>query len=104
MTGRGNPEPDFQPVVTPCDQLVAELALVDVVLALVQGVAPGQSLVVALIEDRFPAAFVGAERLGSIAAGGKLGRLVECLRLGQKYIAFVLEVDEALVRVRISPA
>ena len=102
MTGRGNPEPDLPPVVTPCDQLVVEVVLVDVALEVVATVVAGQTLEVALIEDRYPAVFVLAERVGSIASGGRLSRLVECLRAGQKFTAFVLEVEGAYVRVRIS--
>jgi hypothetical protein len=101
MTGRGNPEPDLPPVVVPCDQLTVELVLVDVVLGVATSVAPGQSLGVALIESRYPAVFLGPERVGSVASGGALSRLVECLRAGQAFSAIALEVDEAYVRVRI---
>lgn len=101
MTGRGNPEPDLPPVVVPCDQLVLEVVLVDVALEAVASVAAGQTLEVALIEDRYPAAFRGTERVGSVASGGRLARLVDCLRAGQSFSAFVLEVDGAYVRVRI---
>jgi hypothetical protein len=103
MTGRGNPEPDRPPVVTPCDQLVVEVVLADVVLEVAIRIAPGQTLSVALIENRYPAVFLDAERVGSVASG-VLSRLVECLRAGQAYGAFVLEVDGALVRVRIGAA
>ena len=101
MTGRGNPEPVVPPIVTPCDRLVVELVLVDVVLELVRAVALGQTLGVALIESRFPAVFVGTERLGSVAAGGALSRLVECLQAGQRFNAVVVELDGNYVRVRI---
>jgi hypothetical protein len=101
MTGRGNPEPDVPPTVVPCDQLVLEVVLVDVVLELVTTLAPGQTLSVALIESRYPAVFLGSERVGSVASGGALSRLVECLRAGQAFGAIVLEVDGAYVRVRI---
>jgi hypothetical protein len=101
MTGRGNPEPDIPPVVVPCEQLVLEVVLVDVVPGVVGTVAPGQTLGVALIENRYPAVFVGTERLGSVASGGALSRLVECLRAGQAFSAFVLELEGAYVRVRI---
>jgi len=101
MTGRGNPEPDVPPIVVPCDQLVLEVVLVDVALEVVGTVAPGHALGVALLENRYPAVFVGAERVGSVASGGALSRLVECLRAGQAFSAFVLEVDGAYVRVRI---
>ena len=101
MTGRGNPEPDQPPVLVPCDRLVVEAVLVDVVLEAVTTVAAGQTLEVALIENRYPAVFLGAERVGSVASGGALSRLVECLRSGQAFNAFVLEVDGAYVKVRI---
>jgi hypothetical protein len=101
MTGRGNPEPDIPPRVVPCDQLVLEVVLVDVVPAVVGTVAPGQALGVALIENRYPAVFVGADRVGSVASGGALSRLVECLRAGQAFSAFVLELEGAYVKVRI---
>ena len=89
--------------MTPCDQLVVEVVLVDVALDIVATVAAGQTLEVALLEDRYPAVLVGANRVGSIASGGRLSRLVECLRAGQKFVAFVLEVEGAYVRVRIGP-
>ena len=101
MTGRGNPEPDLPPVVVPCDQLVVEVVLVDVVLEFVTTIAAGQTLDVALIENRYPAVFLGDERIGSVASGGALSRLVECLRAGQPFGAFVLEADGAYVRVRV---
>lgn len=101
MTGRGNPEPDLPPVVVPCDRLVVEVVLVDVVLEAVTTFAVGQTLEVGLIEDRYPAVFLGDQRVGSVASGGALSRLVECLRAGQAFGAFVLEVDGAYVRVRI---
>lgn len=101
MTGRGNPEPDRPPVVVPCDRLVVEVVLVDVVLEAVTTLAAGQTLEVALIENRYPAVFRGAERVGSVASGGALSRLVECLRAGQAFSAFVLEVAGAYVKVRI---
>lgn len=104
MTGRGNPEPDIPPRVVPCDQLVLEVVLVDVVPAVVGAVAPGQTLGVGLIENRYPAVFVGADRVGSVASGGALSRLVECLRAGQAFSAFVLEVEGAYVKVRIGAA
>lgn len=102
MTGRGNPEPDLPPRVVPCDQLDLEVVLVDVVLEVLASVAPAQALAVALVENRYPAAFVGTERAGSVASGGRLSRLVECLRAGQAFMAVVLELDGAYVRVRIS--
>lgn len=102
MTGRGNPEPDLPPVVVPCDQLVLEVVLVDAVLEVLANVAPGQALRLALVEDRYPAVFVGTDRAGSVASGGRLSRLVECLRAGQAFTAVVLEVDGAYARVRIS--
>jgi len=102
MTGRGNPEPDLPPRVVPCDQLVLEVILVDVVLDVVGRVAPDQALVVALVEDRYPAVFVEGDRVGSVASGGRLSRLVECLLAGQAFTAVVLELDGAYVRVRIS--
>ena len=101
MTGRGNPEPDRPPVVVPCDRLVVEVVLVDVVLEAITTLAAGHTLEVALIENRYPAVFHGAERVGSVASGGALSRLVECLRAGQAFSAFVLEVDGAYVKVRI---
>lgn len=102
MTGRGNPEPDLPPVVVPCDQLVLEVVLVDPVLEVLASVSPGQALGVALVEERYPAVFVGTERAGSVASGGRLSRLVECLRAGQAFTAVVLELEGAYVRVRIS--
>ena len=101
MTGRGNPEPDFPPVVVPCAQLTLEVVLVDVVLELAKTISAGQTLGVGLIEDRYPAVLLGTERVGSIASGGRLSRLVECLRAGQAFTALVLEVDGAYLRVRI---
>lgn len=101
MTGRGNPEPDLPPVVLPCDQLTVEVVLVDVVLELATTITAGQTLGVALIENRYPAVFRATERVGSVASGGRLSRLVECLRAGQAFGAIVLEVDGPYVRVRI---
>lgn len=101
MTGRGNPEPDLPPVVVPCDQLTLEVVLVDVVLELATMISAGETLGVELIEDRYPAVLLGTERVGSIASGGRLSRLVECLRAGQPFTALVLEADGAYVRVRI---
>lgn len=102
MTGRGNPEPDFPPVVLPCNQLVFDVVLVDVDLGIAATVALGQVLEVALVGSRFPAVFVGADRLGGVTAGGRLSRLVECLSAGQTFSAVVLELDGALVKVHIS--
>lgn len=102
MTGRGNPEPDLPPVVVPCEQLVLETILVDVVLGVVGTLTAGQILELALIENRYPAVFIGTERAGSVASGGALRRLVECLRAGQAFSAIVLELEGAYVRVRIS--
>ncbi len=102
MTGRGNPEPDIPPRVVPCDQLVLEVVLVDVVPEVVGTVALGQVLDVALVENRYPAVFNGAERLGAVAAGGRLSRLVECLSAGQRFSAVALELDGAYVKVHIS--
>jgi hypothetical protein len=102
MTGRGNPEPDIPPVVLPCAQLVFDVVLVDVDLGIVGTVALGQVLEVALVESRFPAVFAGGERLGGVAAGGRLSRLVECLSAGQTFSGVVLELDGAYVKVQIS--
>ena len=102
MTGRGNPEPDIPPVVLPCDQLGFDVVLVDVALGVVGTVALGQVLEVAPVENRYPVVFAGAERLGAVAAGGRLSRLVECLSAGQAFSAVVLELDGAYVKVHIS--
>lgn len=102
MTGRGNPEPDIPHVVLPCDRLVFDVELADVDLRIAGTVALGQVLEVALVGGRFPAVFAGGERLGAVAAGGRLSRLVECLSAGQTYSAAVLELDGAYVKVHIS--
>jgi len=102
MTGRGNPEPDIPPRVVPCDQLVLEVVLVNVDLRVAATVSVGQALEVALVEDRYPAVFAGTERLGGVAAGGRLSRLVECLKAGQAFSAVVLELDGAYVKAHIS--
>jgi hypothetical protein len=81
---------------------VLEVVLVDVVLEVLASVASGQALGVALVEERYPAVFVGTERAGSVASGGRLSRLVECLRAGQTFTAVVLELEGAYVRMRIS--
>jgi hypothetical protein len=102
VTGRGNPEPDLPPRVVPCDELVLQVVLIDVDVEVAATVAANQTLRVALIDDRYPAVFAGDRRVGSVASGGALSPLVQCLRGGQSYGAVVLEVDGAFVTVRIA--
>lgn len=101
MSGRGNPGPDLFPDTRPCGELTMVVVLVDVDLTVSAGVSQGDRLPVSLVDGRYPAVFLGQDRLGSIAAGA-LSRLVECLRGGDTFGAEVLAVDGAFVQVRIT--
>ena len=101
MSGRGNPGPDFVPDIRPCDQLVLEVVLANVDTTTSARVSVGDRLPVSLVDDRYPAAFVGHDRLGSIASGA-LSRLVQCLREGKAFVAEILEIDGAYVKVRVT--
>jgi hypothetical protein len=101
MSGRGNPGPDLVPDIRPCDQLVLEVVLVDVDMAISARVSVADRLPVSLVDERYPAAFLDADRLGSIASGA-LSRLVQCLREGETFGAEILVLDAAYVKVRVS--
>lgn len=103
MTGRGNPEPEIPQEVRPCTELVlGRVWLTNVEISVAEKLSVGDGLNVRLFKETFPTAFLGDEAVGSISSG-PASRLVECLRAGVLFEAEVIEVDKALVIVRVAP-
>jgi hypothetical protein len=103
VSGRGSDWPDFPPQDPACDVLQFNCTLADLDLALVAVATAGQTLSVGLLDERYPIALLGGERLGSITSGFARA-LADCLRKGEPFVCDVVKLEPGWVEVLVRHA